>query len=110
MNMFITALASGGNAPQADPSSMYMQILLIVGIFAVFYFILIRPQKKQEKKLRMMLDALVVGDEIITIGGIYGKVSSIKEDTVVIETGADRVKIKMARNSIKECLTSHDTK
>ena len=76
-------------------------IIYFVIIIAVFYFLLIRPQKKQEKRMREMLAALKVGDEVISIGGIRGKIRKIKDDFVVIETGADKTPIEFERNAIK---------
>ena len=74
---------------------------MIVVLFAVFYFFGIRPQKKQEKEVNAMRNSLQVGDEITTIGGIIGKVISIKEETVMIETGHDRTKIRILRTAIR---------
>jgi len=74
---------------------------MIVILFAVFYFVGIRPQKKQEKEVNAMRNSLQVGDEITTIGGIIGKVISIKEETVMIETGHDRTKIRILRTAIR---------
>lgn len=76
-------------------------VIYIVAIVAVFYFLLIRPQKKQEKKTREMLAALKVGDDVISIGGIKGKIRKIKDDYVVIETGADKTPIEFEKNAIK---------
>ena len=77
-------------------------------IIAVFYFLLIRPQKKQQQRTQNMLDSLQVNDEIITIGGIMGKIVTIKEDNVVIETGADKTKIKFQKSAISKVLTIHE--
>lgn len=85
-----------------------VQFLPIVLIFVVFYFILIRPQKKQEKETQRMRNSLQIGDEVITIGGIVGFVVSIKEDTLVIETGSDRSKIRVLRSAIQKNETKHD--
>jgi len=74
---------------------------MIVILFAVFYFVGIRPQKKQEKEVNAMRNSLQVGDEITTIGGIIGKIVSIKEETVMIETGHDRTKIRILRTAIR---------
>ena len=79
----------------------YGMIIYFVVIIAVFYFLLIRPQKKQEKRMREMLAALKVGDEVISIGGIKGKVRKIKDDFIVIETSADKTPIEFERNAIK---------
>lgn len=73
----------------------------IVLMFVIFYFLLIRPQNKREKEVQKMREAIEVGDEIITIGGIVGRVVSIKEDTLVIETSGERSKLRMARWAIQ---------
>ena len=75
-------------------------ILLIVLVFVGFYFLAIRPQKKQEKEQNTMRNNLTVGDEITTIGGIIGKVVSIKEETCVIESAHDRTKIRILKTAI----------
>ena len=76
-------------------------IIMLVALVAVFYFFMIRPQKKQEKKDAEMRGALQVGDEVTTIGGIIGKVVSIKEDTFVLETTKDKTKIRFLRGAIR---------
>ena len=76
-------------------------ILMVVAMAAIFYFLLYRPQKKQEKETAQMRNSLEVGDEITTIGGIIGEVVSIKGETVTIETGKDRSKIRILRSAIK---------
>lgn len=82
-------------------------IIYIVLIVAVFYFMLIRPQKKQQKAMKAMLDNLAVGDKIVTVGGIHGKIVKMKDDTVVLETGSGEAKatLTLSRNSIASCLT-----
>ena len=75
-------------------------ILMIVLMIGAFYFFGIRPQKKQEKEKNNMMNALSVGDEITTIGGIIGKIVSIKEETCVIETSHERTKIRILKTSI----------
>ena len=76
-------------------------IILIVVLFVALYFFMIRPQKKQEKEQNDMRNNLKVGDEITTIGGIIGKVVSIKEETVTIETSHDRTKIRILRSAVR---------
>ena len=76
-------------------------IILIVVMFVALYFFMIRPQKKQEKQQNDMRNNLQVGDEITTIGGIIGKVVSIKEETVTIETSHDRTKIRILRSAVR---------
>ena len=80
----------------------------LVLIFVFFYLLILRPQKKQEKKDQAMRDNLEVGDEIVTNGGIVGIVFSIKDDTVVIETGGDRSKIRIKKWAIAKVETDHD--
>ena len=79
----------------------YTSIIMIVVLFVVLYFFMIRPQKKQEKKDAAMRDALAVGDEVTTIGGIIGKVVSIKGETFVLETTKDKTKIRFLKGAIR---------
>lgn len=90
------ALTSGTNGG----GSLWVTIIMIIGMFAVMYFFVMRPQKKQEKETQNMRDSLQVGDEITTIGGIIGKIISIKEETVMIETGHDRTKIRILKSAV----------
>lgn len=73
----------------------------MVLMFAVFYFLLIRPQRKKDKKSKEMLSQLKVGDRICTIGGIYGTITTIKDDTIEIAVGKDNVKLIFARWAIR---------
>ena len=82
-------------------SSTLISIGMIVLLFVFLYFFMIRPQKKQEKKDAEMRDALQVGDEVTTIGGIIGKVVSIKGETFVLETTKDKTKIRFLRGAIR---------
>ena len=79
----------------------FLSIGIIVVMFVALYFFTIRPQKKQEREINDMRNNLQVGDEITTIGGIIGKIISIKEDTVMIETGHDRTKIRILRTAVR---------
>lgn len=87
-------------AGDTNTGSMWITIIMLVAVFVVFYFFGIRPQKKQEKEASNMRNSLQVGDEITTIGGIIGKVVSIKDETCVIETSHDRTKIRILKSSI----------
>ena len=78
-----------------------MSIGIIVVMFVAMYFFMIRPQKKQEREINNMRDNLQVGDEITTIGGIIGKIVSIKEETLMIETGHDRTKIRILKSAVR---------
>lgn len=75
-------------------------IVMIVVMIAFFYFFLYRPQKKQEKEAQAMKNALEVGDEITTIGGIIGEIVSIKDETCVIETSKEKTKIRILKSAI----------
>jgi len=79
----------------------WSSIIIIVVMFVALYFFMIRPQKKQEKQINDMRNSLQVGDEITTIGGIIGKIVSIKEETVTIETGRDGSKIRILRSAVR---------
>lgn len=89
-------MASGGNSG----GSSYSMLIAMVAVFALMYFMMIRPQKKRQKEEQEMRSSVEIGDEIITIGGIVGKVVTIREEDIVIETGADRTKIKFQRWAI----------
>ena len=79
----------------------YISLLFTLALMLVLlYFMIYRPQKKQEKKDAAMRAALEIGDQVTTIGGIVGRVVAIKDDTFVLETGADRVKIRFIKNAI----------
>lgn len=88
--------------------ALLVQLLPLVLVFVIFYFLLIRPQQKKEKETQKMRQSLEVGDEIVTIGGIIGRVVVLKEDNVVIETGSDRSKMRIARWAIQANNTVHD--
>lgn len=75
----------------------YSGIIMIVLLFVVFYFFLIRPENKKKKKLQEMRSNLQVGDQITTIGGMVGKIVSIKDDLITFETGEDRVRIQIMK-------------
>ncbi len=77
-------------------------IIPMVLVFAVFYFMLVMPQKKKEKKAREMLGALKQGDSVTTIGGIAGKVINIKDDEITVETSVEKTQIVVMRWAIKE--------
>ncbi|WP_312642235.1 preprotein translocase subunit YajC [Hydrogenoanaerobacterium sp.] len=89
-------------AGTAGTGSMLVSLLPMVLIFVVFYFILIRPQKKRDKETAKMRSNLEIGDEVITIGGIVGRVVSLKDDTLVLETGSDRSKIRFLRSAVQQ--------
>ena len=77
-----------------------MEIVVLVAMFAVMYFLMIRPENKRKKAAEEMRSSLKVGDTITTIGGIVGTICAVKEQTVVMETGADRVRIELTKWAI----------
>ena len=102
----LEAGTEAGNAGLFGGSAM--MIIYIVAIVAFFYFFMIRPQKKQEKETAAMRNSLSIGDEITTIGGIIGRIVTVKDDTIVIETGADRNHIKITRWAVSQNNTANE--
>ena len=103
----ITALLAqgfGGSAP----------ILMMVGVFAVFYFLLIMPQQRRQKKWQAMLSQIKPGDKVVTSGGLSGAVLSVKDDVVVLRVPPDNIKLEVTRSSIVTLTTaegpSHNSK
>ncbi len=76
-------------------------IVIMVAMVAVFYFLLIRPQRKKDKAVKDMLSALKVGDRICTIGGIYGTITAMKNDTITLAMGGDKAPVVLARWAIR---------
>ncbi len=105
MNFALNLLDAATTATQGNS---WTTILLMVALFGVMYFVMIRPQKKKQKEEQEMRDAIQIGDEITTIGGILGRVVTVKEDSLVIETGADRTKMKITRWAIQTNNTAED--
>ncbi|WP_297813456.1 preprotein translocase subunit YajC [uncultured Finegoldia sp.] len=79
---------------------MLASLLPLIALFGVMYFLMIRPQQKQQKQLMEMRNAIKVGDEVITIGGIKGTVVALTDDTVVLETSSQKTRIEFVRNAI----------
>lgn len=100
---FLTETAS----PNA-PKSNYSFFIIIAIMFVAMYFFSMRPQKKKQQEEQKMRDNLQVGDEITTIGGICGRVVSVKEDSIIIETGADRNKMKITRWAVQANNTAQE--
>ena len=93
-------------------NGMFGTIAMLVVMLAIFYFMLIRPENKKKKELAKMRSELGVGDEITTIGGIIGTICAVKEESIVIETSADRVRMEFAKWAIstKGAQTTENTK
>ncbi|MBR6338474.1 MAG: preprotein translocase subunit YajC [Ruminococcus sp.] len=103
MNATIFAEASANSTTQ-----MLVTFLPLALIFVFFYFFILRPQRNQEKRDKQMRENLEIGDEVVTNGGIVGIVFQVKDDTVVIETGSDRSKIRVMKWAIAKRLTEHE--
>lgn len=84
----------------SSSSGSWVTIVMLVALFAVMYFVMIRPSKKQEKEQKNMLSNLQVGDEITTIGGMIGKIVSMKDETLVLETSHDRTHIRILKSAV----------
>lgn len=80
-------------------AGMLGSLLPLILMFAVFYFLLIRPQMQQQKKRKEMLDRLKVGDKVITVGGIHGEITAVKDDEVQLRI-ADKVEIRLSRQGV----------
>lgn len=78
-----------------------MPIVLLLVMLGVMYLMIIRPQKKREKETAQMLNSIQVGDEVVTTGGIIGRVTVVKEDNLIIESGNDRTKIRIKRYAVQ---------
>ena len=86
---------------QAQGGADYSFLIMMVAIFAIMYFFMIRPQNKKQKEIANFRKNLEVGQSVVTAGGIYGKIKEIEDNTVVVEVAAG-VKIKVDKNSIYE--------
>ena len=88
------------NSGTNNSASLLSMLLPFVILIAVFYFLLIRPENKKKKAAAKMRSELAVGDEITTIGGVVGTICQVKEDTIIIETSADRVRMEFTKWAI----------
>ena len=107
MNLLADATAAGAVDPTAEMSTGAMiiyyavQFLPMILIFVIFYFMLIRPQRKKDKEAKQMLENLKVGDRICTIGGIYGTIVRIKDQVLTIEVGDAKTQMMIARWAVR---------
>ncbi len=90
--------------------AMLYQVLPLVVIFVLFFFMIIFPEKKRKKQYGQMMDSLQINDDVMTRGGIVGKIVQMDEEYIVIETSSDRTKIKLVRNAIANKISKEDTK
>ena len=107
MSFFISdALAAAAPAQQPDPVMQFLPLLLI---FVVFYFLLIRPQSKRAKEQKAMIEALSKGDEVVTNGGLLGRITQVDENFVTLKV-ADNVEVKVQRQAIANLMPKGTTK
>ncbi len=92
MNHFLTATAGA--------AGMSSSLIMLVAMLAIFYFMLIRPENKRKKEAEQMRASVKTGDKIVTIGGITGTVVNVKDSRIVLETGADQVRIELEKWAI----------
>ncbi len=104
MSFFISqAYAEGGAAAGQQGSDPMMSMLFFVGMIVIFYFLLIRPQQKRAKEHRKMVEAIGKGDEVVTNGGILGKIVELSDQYMTVEI-ADNVQIKVQRSAVSTVL------
>ena len=92
---------AGDSAAQSSPLALVVSLAPMLLIFVVFWFMLIRPQRKKDKQVKEMLNNLKAGDRICTIGGIYGTITGIKDDTITLSVGRDNLTMVVARWAIR---------
>lgn len=106
---FISSANAAADPNQAGGILGILTMILPLGLMVlVFWFLIIRPEKKRSKEMQNMLESLQVADEVVTNGGIIGRVLSVQKDTVLIETGSDRTKIRVVKSAIAKCNTEHE--
>jgi len=101
------AFAMAGNGGQQAGGSGFEGIFMLLAMFAIFYFLLIRPQQKRAKQHKEMIDGIKAGDQVVTAGGIHGKVVTVQDKAVTLEI-ASGVRIKVNRISIAGTTTGTD--
>lgn len=108
MNLTSLITLTATDTTANSTGTLLASFLPMIIILVIFYFVLLRPQSKKEKETKQMRDNIQIGDEICTIGGIVGIVVRQTEDTVVIETGGERNKLRIKKWAIQENLTQHE--
>lgn len=103
MSFFIAEAHAQAAAAQPSPASSLFQIVFLAGLFVVFYFLAIRPQRKRQKEHTQMVANLAKGDEVVTSSGILGKVVKVEEDFVVLQV-SDNVELKFQKVSVHAVL------
>lgn len=109
MNRFLITMTSAADTAAAGGTLGILSMLVPLALMVlIFWFLIIRPEKKRSKEMQAMLNSLQVADEVVTNGGIIGLVVSVSKDTVLIETGSDRTKIRVLKSAIAKCNTEHE--
>ena len=112
MNGFLimTSQAAAANTDAAAGGALGILTMLIplAAMVLIFWLLIIRPEKKRTREMQNMINSLQVADEVVTTGGIIGLVVSISKDTILIETGSDRTKIRVLKSAIAKCNTEHE--
>lgn len=108
VNAFAEGEAATTTAAQSTPNMFTTLVIPMIIMFALLYFMAIRPQKKREQELKDMQSSLQIGDEVITSGGIVGIIVNIGDDTVVIETGGAKNKLRIKTWAIGENITASE--
>ena len=96
--IYLQSIAGGGIGP----------IVMMVAIFAIFYFLLIMPQQRRQKKWAEMLKQIKPGDKVVTSGGLTGVIMSAKDDTIVLRVPPDNIKLEVARSSVVTLTTAEE--
>ncbi len=97
-----TGTAGGENAQEVGPVEMLVSFIPMILVVVVFYFFMLRPQKKQDKEINDMRESLALGDIIITKGGIVGRIVRIKDDMMLIETGGNKTRLQIQKTAVSE--------
>jgi preprotein translocase subunit YajC len=108
MTMTVLAMAGGGSGQQGGAGLLGMIVPMLL-IFAIFYFMLIRPQQRREKERQALINAIKSGDRILFCGGMIGSVVNVKDRILVVKV-ADNVKVEVARGSVLRVLDKDDNK
>ncbi len=90
--------------PEAQGGGLWLTVGYIVFFVLIMYFLIFLPQKKRDKKAKEMVDSMQVGNQVITIGGISGKIINIKDDEITIETGVEKAKLNLKKWAVKEVI------
>ena len=106
ISVFLAQAASAAPAP--GPADMFKGMLPIILMFGAMYFLLIAPQRKKQKEHEKMMNSLKVGDEVVTSGGIYGVITSVKDDRFTIRIGSENAKIEVKKGFISEVVKKSD--